>query len=82
VEVQQDTHFSRGKEFFGFFVHNRIISAVKRAGFVSDSVSYIILRGFRCHILVLNVHAQTEHKTGAVKGGFYEELERIFNKFL
>jgi hypothetical protein len=29
----------------GFFVHKRIISVVKRVEFVSDSTSYIILRG-------------------------------------
>jgi hypothetical protein len=28
-----------------FFVHKRIISAVKRVEFVSDRISYIILRG-------------------------------------
>jgi hypothetical protein len=33
------------------------------------------------HIIVLNVHAPTEDKTDDVKGSFYEELERIFNKF-
>jgi hypothetical protein len=27
-----------------FFVHNRIISAVKRVEFVSDRMSYIILK--------------------------------------
>jgi hypothetical protein len=34
----------------GFFVHKRIISAVKRVEFVSDRMSYIILRGRRCDI--------------------------------
>jgi hypothetical protein len=48
-------HFSteRGK---------RIISAVKRVEFVSDRMSYIILRGRWCHIIVQNVHIPTEDK--------------------
>jgi len=28
-----------------FFVHHRIVPAVKRIAFVSDRVSYIVLRG-------------------------------------
>jgi hypothetical protein len=40
-----------------FSVHKRIISAVKRIEFVSDRMSYIILRGRWCDIIVLNVHA-------------------------
>jgi hypothetical protein len=65
----------------GFFVHNRIISAVKRVEFVSDRMSYIILRARWCHIIVLNVHAPTEDKTDDVKDSFYEELEHVFHKF-
>jgi hypothetical protein len=34
----------------GFLVHKRIVSAVRRVEFVSDSVSYIILRGRWCNI--------------------------------
>jgi hypothetical protein len=41
----------------GFFMHKRIISAVKRVEFVSSRMSYIILRGRWCDIIVLNVHA-------------------------
>jgi hypothetical protein len=52
-------------------VHKRIISAVKRVEFVSDRVSYIILRGRWCHIIVLNVHSPTEDKTDDVKDSFY-----------
>jgi hypothetical protein len=61
-------------------VHKRIISAVKRVEFVSDRMSYIILRGRWCHI-VLKVHVPTEDKTHDVKDSFYEELERVFDKF-
>jgi hypothetical protein len=65
----------------GFFVHKRIISAAKRVEFVSDRMSYIILRSRWCHIIVLNIHAPTEDKTDKVKDSFYEELERVFDKF-
>jgi exonuclease III len=62
----------------GFFVHQRNISAIKRVEFVSDRMSYIILRGRCCHVIVLNVHAPTED-TDDVKDSFYEELERLIN---
>jgi hypothetical protein len=29
----------------GLFVHHRIVSAVKRVAFVSDTMSYVVLRG-------------------------------------
>jgi hypothetical protein len=61
-------------------VHKRIISAVKRVEFVSDRISYIILRDRWCHIIVLNIHAHTEDKIDDVKDCFYEELERVFDK--
>jgi exonuclease III len=43
---------------------------------------YIVLRGHWCHIVVLNVQASTENKINDVKDSFYEELERVFDKFL
>jgi hypothetical protein len=44
-------------------------------------MSYTILRGNWCHIIALDVHAPTEDKIDDVKDKFYEELERVFDKF-
>jgi hypothetical protein len=44
-------------------------------------MSYIILRGCWCHIIVPNVHAPTEDKTDDVRDSFYEELECVFDTF-
>jgi exonuclease III len=66
----------------GFFVHKRTISAVKRVEFVSDRLSYIILRGRRCNIIVLNVHAPTEGKIDDIRERFCEELQQVFDKIL
>jgi hypothetical protein len=41
-------------------VHKRIITAVRRVEFVSDRMSYIILRGRSCNIIVINVHDPCE----------------------
>jgi len=66
----------------GFFVHRRIVSAVKRAEFVSDRLSYIVLRGRWHNIIVINVHAPSEEKSDESKDSFYEELEQVFDNFL
>jgi hypothetical protein len=64
-----------------FFIHKRFIPAVKRVEFVGDRMSYIILRGRWCDIIFLNIHAPTEDKIDEVKDSFYNELERVFDKF-
>jgi hypothetical protein len=53
----------------GLFIHKGIISAVKMVEFVSDRMSYIILRGRWCNI-VLNVHAPTKDKCDDAKDSF------------
>jgi hypothetical protein len=65
----------------GFFVHKRIVSAVRRVEFISDRMSYIILRGRWCNITVLNVQAPCEDPGDDEKDSFYEELERVFDQF-
>jgi hypothetical protein len=64
----------------GFFIHNRIISAV-RVEFASDRKSYIILKRCWCDIIVLNVHTPTEDKNDDIQDSFYEELEQVFDQF-
>jgi exonuclease III len=65
----------------GFFIHKRIISAVERVEFISDRMSYIILRGHWCDIIVLYVHAPTKDKIDDIRGRFYEELNHVLDKF-
>jgi hypothetical protein len=52
------------------FLHHLIVSAVKRVEFVSDRVSYIVLRGGWCNSIVWNVHALVEEKIYSSKDSF------------
>jgi hypothetical protein len=60
--------YNNWKEFF--LVHHRIVSAVTRVEFVSDRVSYILLRGRWNNTMVLNVHAPSEEKSDDSKDSF------------
>ena len=53
-----------------FFVHHRIVPAATRVDFVSDRVSYTVLRGSWCNIIVLNVHTPSEEKSDDSKDSF------------
>ena len=82
-----DYNFFYGKENenhqlgIAFFVHHRILSAVKKVEFVSDSLTYIVLR-VRCYyIIVLNVHAPSEEKSDDLKESFCKDLEKVFEHF-
>jgi hypothetical protein len=57
-----------------------ITSAGKRVDFVSDGMSYIILRG-HWYDIILNVNAPTEDKINDIKDRFYEELEHVLPKY-
>jgi exonuclease III len=43
-------------------------------------MSYIILSGRWCNIIVFNVHAPCEDEGSDVKDSFYEELGRVFDQ--
>jgi hypothetical protein len=45
-----------------FYVHHRILSAVKRVEFLSDRMPYVVLRSRWCNIIVLNTHAPSKEK--------------------
>jgi hypothetical protein len=61
-----EVFYGKGKENHelgtGFFIHERIISAVKKVEFVSDRMSLIIVRGCWCGIIVVSVHAPLKIK--------------------
>jgi len=65
----------------GFFVHHKIVSAIKRREFFSDRM-YIVLRGCLCNFIVSNVHAPSEEKIDDAEDSCYEELEQVFKHFL
>jgi len=43
------------------------VSAVKRVEVVSDKMSYIVLRGRWCNIIVMNMHASSKEKSDDLK---------------
>jgi len=53
----------------------------KRVEFLNDRVSYIVLRGRWCNIIVLSVHAPSEAKSDESEDSFYEELEQVLDHF-
>jgi hypothetical protein len=53
----------------------RILSAIKRVEFISDRMSYIILRVCSFHVIVLNFHIAREDRNDDVKARFFKKLE-------
>jgi len=78
--MEKETKIINWEQDF-FFVPDILVSAVNRVEFVSDRMSYTVLRGCWCNI-VLNVHTPSEDKSAYPKDSFYEELEQVFSTFL
>ena len=65
----------------GFFIHKRIQPAVKKVEFISDMLSYLILRGRWCDIIIINVLPPTEYKEDLIKCSFCKKLGQTFDQF-
>jgi hypothetical protein len=63
-----------------FLYTTDLVSTVKRGEYVNDRLSYTVLRGRWCNIIVLNAHASSEEKCD-YKKSFYEQSEQVFNHF-
>ncbi|PSN57217.1 hypothetical protein C0J52_05015 [Blattella germanica] len=59
----------------GFLVRRNILSAIRDIKFVSDRISYIILKGKRHDFIIVN-----EASDDMIKDEFYEELEYVFDR--
>ena len=49
--------------------------------FVRARMSYIVLRGHWCNVVVLNMCALSEEKSDESKDSFYGELKQVFDHF-
>jgi hypothetical protein len=74
----ENANHEPGKQFF---LNTRIMSAVKRVEFVSDRMSYTLLRDRWCAFIVLNVQPQQRIKLMTRRTASTRRLERVFDKF-
>jgi hypothetical protein len=44
-------------------------------------MSYILLKGRWCNIIVVNVHAPCDDTSDDIKDSFYEDIGRVFDQF-
>ena len=65
----------------GFRMKNSILSAVQNIEFVNERLSYVTIRTRWCNTVLINVHAPTDEADDNDKDTFYDELERLFDRF-
>jgi hypothetical protein len=49
--------------------------------FVSDTISYMVLKDHSHDVIPLGAHATTEDKSDGSKDSFYMKLQQVFNHF-
>ena len=76
--MEQDTKIINWEQ--DIFYCTELYQRIKEQSFVSDSLSYIVLVGRCCSIIVLNVHETSKEKSDSSKI-FSEELEEVFHHF-
>ncbi|PSN42499.1 hypothetical protein C0J52_09787 [Blattella germanica] len=79
VALQEIRWPGEGKFGTGFLVRRNILSAIRDIKFVSDRISYIILKGKRHDFIIVIVYGPTEASIDTIKDEFYEELESVFD---
>jgi hypothetical protein len=67
LSVEKEIESSNGSSVI---VHHSIVSSLKREEFVSDRVSYIVLRVRWFSIIIQNVRAPSEEKSDYYKYSF------------
>ncbi|XP_033231545.1 craniofacial development protein 2-like, partial [Belonocnema kinseyi] len=69
----------------GFLINKRILQAVTDVQFVSDRLSYIILKNSTYKQAIINVHCPTEttdkNEIDNIKDLYYETVEQVYDRF-
>jgi alpha-glucuronidase len=65
----------------GFLLDKVISSAVRKFAFINNRISYIILRGRWCNIIVFNVHNVCENESEDIQDSFCEEVGNVCDQF-
>jgi hypothetical protein len=69
--IEKENKIINWKQDFLYTKEYVVVSAVKRVEFVSNRLSYIVLKGLWCNITIANVHAPSQEKSDDSKDSFY-----------
>jgi hypothetical protein len=75
--ISRAKHIEHHQSGTGIFAHQRTVSALQTAEFVTDRMPHTVLRNCWCDITVVNAHVTTEDKSKDSKDSFYKTLEQV-----